>query len=152
MFAPDFLGVGTRTRTTRSLPTRKIGRHGRRTITWFANSPWRRGHPGHLVHGGRLRYVTYRAGSRLLHIPRKPQMGDRYEWHHGITCQTPFSRDREFTRLHAVQLQEHLSESSHAITEFPFRDHLLIRHPRPPVQPDGNRGNRNDRRYAAMGE
>ena len=33
MFAPDFLGVGTRTRTTRSLPTRKIGRHGRRTIT-----------------------------------------------------------------------------------------------------------------------
>lgn len=34
---------------------------------------------GHLVHGGRLRYVTYRAGSRLLHIPRKPQMGDRYE-------------------------------------------------------------------------
>ncbi|MFR4039719.1 MAG: LD-carboxypeptidase [Butyricimonas faecalis] len=40
-------------------------------------------------------------------------------------------------RLHAVQLQEHLSESSHAITEFPFQDHLLIRHPRHPFNRTG---------------
>ena len=78
-------------------------------------------------------------------------MGDRDERHHGTTLQTPFPRNREFTRLHAFRLQHNFPGSGHTITEFPFRDHLLIRHTRPPIQPTGNRGNRNDRWNVAMG-
>ena len=55
----------------------------------------------------------------------------------------------DITVLH--RLQHNLPGSGHAITEFPFRDHLLIRHTRPPIQPTGNRGNRNDRWNVAMG-